>query len=135
MIHRRENMTQAEHSRVKSVLDDGKIKEWIRNAKIHPMTDAKEGVEQTALLSSPQYVFGRGFGRRTLDPDEDLILGSPEAKKDKNATKARLGVPVPYKLNQGLKRTSSPSQDLNGMDVPERPLKRRAPVAWVDQEV
>lgn len=142
MIYRREHMTQAEHSRIKSVLDDGNIKEWIRNAKIHPMTNAKEGVEQTALLSSPQYVFGRGFGRRTLHPDEDLILGSPDAKKDKDPTGAREDVHVPYKLSQGLKRPSSPSQkelmaskDLNGMAVPERPIKRRARVAWIDQEV
>ncbi|KAI1119657.1 SNF2 family N-terminal domain-containing protein [Nemania sp. NC0429] len=142
MIDRREHMTQAEHSRVKSVLDDGKIKEWIRNAKIHPMADVEEGVEQTAMLTTPQYVFGRGFERRTLHPDEDLILGSPEGKKDNNPTKAREGVQVPFRLNQGLKRTRSPSQteaiaskDLNSMVVPERPIKRRARVAWVDQEV
>lgn len=55
MMDRRERMTQAEHSRIKSVLDDGKIKEWIRNPKIYPMANAEEGLEQTALLSSPQF--------------------------------------------------------------------------------
>ncbi|KAJ8127681.1 hypothetical protein O1611_g5955 [Lasiodiplodia mahajangana] len=142
MIDRREHMTQAEHSRVKNVLDDGKIKEWIRNPKIHPMTNATEGLEQTALLSSPQYVFGRGFGRRTLDPDEGLVLGSPEAKKNNNPIKAHDGAHVPFKLKGGLKRTSNldstaalGSNIPNGVTVPERPIKRRARVAWVDQEV
>ncbi|KAI0117746.1 hypothetical protein GGR51DRAFT_555029 [Nemania sp. FL0031] len=141
MVDRREHMTQAEHSRVKSVLDDGKIKEWIRNPKIHPMAKAKEGLEQTALLSSPQYVFGRGFGRRTLDPDEGLILGSPGTKKNVNPVKVHDGVHVPFKPKGGLKRTSSPysTEGIGGNIpsgvVPERPMKRRARVAWVDQEV
>ncbi|RYC56049.1 hypothetical protein CHU98_g10162 [Xylaria longipes] len=137
MIDRREHMTQAEHSRIKSVLDDGKIKEWIRNPKIHPMTDAKEGLEQTALLSSPQFVFGKRF-KRALHPDEGLIADSPEINK----TKEHDGVHIPIKFNRELKRTLSP--DLaqstnntipNGAAVPERPIKRRARVAWVDQEV
>ncbi|KAI1121453.1 SNF2 family N-terminal domain-containing protein [Nemania abortiva] len=139
MIDRREHMTQAEHSRMKSILDDGKIKEWIRNPKIHPMTNAKEGLEQTALLSSPQYVFGRGFGRRTLDPDDGLIMGSPEAKKNSNPAKAHDDVQIPFKLNGGRKRTLSPDptdasggEALNGVEVSERPIKRRARVAWAD---
>ncbi|KAI0871269.1 SNF2 family N-terminal domain-containing protein [Hypoxylon argillaceum] len=142
MIDRREHLTQAEHSRIKSVLDDGKIKEWIRNPKIHPMANANEGLEQTALLSSPQYVFGRGFGRRTLDPDEGLIIGSPEAKNSSSATKLHEGVHVPFELKGGRKRTLSPDQtkttasrNLNGVAVPERPIKRRVRIAWADQEV
>ncbi|KAI0459590.1 SNF2 family N-terminal domain-containing protein [Xylaria acuta] len=137
MIDRREHMTQAEHSRIKSVLDDGKIKEWIRNPKIYPMANAKEGLEQTAPLSSPQFVFGKGF-KRALHPDEGLVTGSPEVNK----TKERDDVHVPIKFNRGLKRTSSPNLNqvtnnttLNGIAVPERPIKRRARVAGVDQEV
>ncbi|KAI0861976.1 SNF2 family N-terminal domain-containing protein [Xylaria cubensis] len=137
MIDRREHMTQAEHSRIKSVLDDGKIKEWIRNPKIYPMANAEEGLEQTARLSSPQFVFGKGF-KRALDPDEGLITGSPGGNK----TEVHDNVHVPTKLNRELKRKWS--QDLtqatnntilNGVAVPERPIKRRARVAWVDQEV
>ncbi|KAI1180642.1 SNF2 family N-terminal domain-containing protein [Nemania sp. FL0916] len=142
MIHRRDNMTQAEHSRIKSVLDDGKIKEWIRNPQIYAMDDVQEGLEQTALLSSPQLVFGRGFGRRTLDPDEDLMISSPDAKHTPGSVKAQEGAYVPVRLNGGLKRTSttdsseSPSSRTpNQAAALERPAKRRARVAWADQEV
>ncbi|TRX98255.1 hypothetical protein FHL15_000900 [Xylaria flabelliformis] len=137
MIDRREHMTQAEHSRIKSVLDDGKIKEWIRNPKIYPMANAEEGLEQTALLSSPQFVFGKGF-KRALDPDEGLITGSPGGNK----TEVHDNVHAPTKLNRELKRTWSQDLNqatnnttLNEVAVPERPIKRRARVAWVDQEV
>ncbi|KAI1430123.1 SNF2 family N-terminal domain-containing protein [Xylaria sp. FL1777] len=142
MIDRREHMTQAEHSRIKNVLDDGKIKEWIRKPKIHPMTDAKEGLEQTALLSSPQYVFGRGFGRASLHPDDGLITDSPDAKSTANSTKLHEVAAVPFRLNRGPKRALSPdgtevtdSRTPNGEAISESPFKRRARVAWVDQEV
>ncbi|KAI1755123.1 SNF2 family N-terminal domain-containing protein [Xylaria castorea] len=137
MIDRRERMTQAEHSRIKSVLDDGKIKEWIRNPKIYPIANAKEGLEQTARLSTPQFVFGKGF-KRALHPDEGLITGSPGVNK----TEVHDNVHVPIMLNRELKRTLSPDLNqvtnnttLSGVAVPERPIKRRARVAWVDQEV
>ncbi|KAI0443347.1 SNF2 family N-terminal domain-containing protein [Xylaria telfairii] len=133
MMVRRERMTQAEHSRIKSVLDDGKIKEWIRNPKIYPMANVEEGLEQTALLSSPQFVFGKRF-KRALHPDEGLITGSPVANK----TKEHADVHVPIGFDRELKRTWS--LDLNqvannGAAIPERPIKRRAQVAWVDQEL
>ncbi|KAI0404515.1 hypothetical protein F4802DRAFT_567324 [Xylaria palmicola] len=138
MIDRREHMTQAEHSRIKSVLDDGKIKEWIRNPRIHAMPDAKEGLEQTALLSSPQYVFGKGF-RRTLHPDEGLLTGSPYNKKN---TRAYESPHILLKPNGELKRTLSTdqveatgSETVKGVTVSERPAKRQARVAWSDQEV
>ncbi|KAI0423214.1 SNF2 family N-terminal domain-containing protein [Xylaria grammica] len=137
MIDRREHMTQAEHSRIKSVLDDGKIKEWIRKPKIYPMANAKEGLEQTAPLSSPQYVFGRGFGRALLHPDEGLITGSPEAKSITNPTKLHEDVHVPFIFNRGLKRASSPvrtevvdGETFDGATSFGTPVKRRAGVAW-----
>ncbi|KAI1744241.1 SNF2 family N-terminal domain-containing protein [Xylaria scruposa] len=137
MIDRREHMTQAEHSRIKSVLDDGKIKEWIRNPKIYPMANAEEGLEQTARLSSPQFVFGKGF-KRALDPDEGLMTDSLGVNK----TEVHDNVHIPLKFNRELKRTLSQDLNqitngttLNGVIVPERPIKRRARVAWVDQEV
>ncbi|KAI0969947.1 SNF2 family N-terminal domain-containing protein [Xylaria arbuscula] len=132
MINRREHMTQAEHSRIKNVLDDRKIKEWIRNPKIYPMLDAKEDVEQTALLSSPQYVFGRGFGRASLHPDDGLVNASPKAKSATNSTELPDRPAVPFKLNRGLKRAPSPYQaeaTSDGVAVPENPIKRRARVA------
>ncbi|KAK5628257.1 hypothetical protein RRF57_003972 [Xylaria bambusicola] len=144
MMDRREHMTQAEHTRIKNVLDDRKIKEWIRNPKIYPMADVQDGLAQTALLSSPQYVFGRGFGRASLDPDEGLITTSPVAKiTTTNPTKFQDGdVAIPFQINRGIKRALSPhqteftnSKTCNGVAVPERPIKARARVAWVDQEV
>ncbi|RWA14567.1 hypothetical protein EKO27_g518 [Xylaria grammica] len=139
MIDRREHMTQAEHSRIKSVLDDGKIKEWIRKPKIYPMANAKEGLERTAPLSSPQYVFGRGFGRALLHPDEGLITGSPEAKSIPNPTKVHEDVHVPFIFNRGLKRASSPvrTEVVDGETFDRAtsfgaPAKRRAGVAWDD---
>ncbi|KAJ3566952.1 hypothetical protein NPX13_g6948 [Xylaria arbuscula] len=144
MMDRREHMTQAEHSRIKTVLDDRKIKEWIRNPKIYPMTDVKDGFEQTALLSSPQYVFGRGFGRASLDPDEGLILASPATKAAPatNHTGLRDDGAIPFQFNRGIKRALSPYQTevtdgrtTKGVAVPERPIKHRARVTWVDQEV
>jgi hypothetical protein len=141
MIDRRENMTQAEHSKIKNVLDDGKIKEWIRNPKINPMSDAKDGLEQTALLSSPQYVFGRGF-RQALHPDEGLITGSPEKKHDAGPTISHKDKHIPFKLNGELKRSYSPEQNkitegkaFDTVASPERPHKRRARIAWAEEEV
>ncbi|KAI1276165.1 SNF2 family N-terminal domain-containing protein [Xylaria sp. FL0933] len=142
MVDRREHMTQAEHSRIKSVLDDRKIKEWIRNPKIYPMTDAKDGVEQTAMLSSRQYVFGRGFGRASHHPDEGLITGIPEDKTTVKPATMQDGPAVPPNVNGGSKRAlgledteAIDGKTCNGVAVPERPIKRRARVAWVDQEV
>ncbi|KAI8629411.1 hypothetical protein F5Y19DRAFT_81106 [Xylariaceae sp. FL1651] len=141
VVDRREHMTQAEHSRIKNVLDDGKIKEWIRNPNIIPISDREEGLEQTALLAIPQYVFGRGFGR-ALHPDEGLVTGSPEAKNDANATRTHGSVRVPLKLKGQLKRPFySPERDdeIDGT-VGDRvadykgSTKRRARIAWVDQE-
>ncbi|KAI0206250.1 hypothetical protein F4808DRAFT_406551 [Astrocystis sublimbata] len=130
MIDRREHMTQAEHSRIKSVLDDRKIKEWIRNPRIYPMVDAKEGLEQAAPLSSPQFVFGKQF-KRTLHPDEGLITSSPKG----NTTKAVYA----DKSNGALKRPlgADPSQDADDIvshraAFPERSVKRRAQVGWAE---
>lgn len=144
MIDRREHMTQAEHSRIKTVLDDRKIKEWIRNPRIYPIPDLENGLEQTTLLSSPQYVFGRGFGRVSLDPDEGLITVSPVTRTA--TTTNHTGPPdeaaIPFQLNRGIKRALSPhrmegtdTQTTKAVAVPERPIKYRARVAWVDQEV
>jgi superfamily II DNA or RNA helicase len=139
VMHRRGHMTQAEHSRIRNVLDDGKIKEWIRNPKINPMSDAKEGFEETALLASPQYVFNRGFGRAT-NPDEGLITSSPDTKDNTHTMKSHEGVYVPFKLSS--KRSYSPeraedtqSKVINRAAAPGRPTKRRARITWVDHEV
>ncbi|KAI1328316.1 hypothetical protein F5Y16DRAFT_158773 [Xylariaceae sp. FL0255] len=139
VLDRRENMTQAEHSRIKNVIDDGKIKEWIRNARINPIGDNEEELSQTAMLASPQYIFGRGFGR-VLDADEGLIMGSPVAENNFSTTALDGKGPVPLNLNGRFKRPRSPMRDAltavktDGGDIPRTP-KKRVRIAWVDQEV
>ncbi|QGI75981.1 hypothetical protein CEK26_000889 [Fusarium fujikuroi] len=74
ILERKEHMTQAEHRRVQSILDDGQIYEWIKNARITPLPRGDFSKEdQMSPLDSPQYVFRRGFGR-TMHPDEGLVL-------------------------------------------------------------
>ncbi|KAI0125573.1 P-loop containing nucleoside triphosphate hydrolase protein [Xylariales sp. AK1849] len=75
IVERRESMTQAEHRKVKTILDDKPMYDWILNAKIKPLPEVEDDVAQTAMLKVPQFVFGRGLGRG-LDPDEDLITPS-----------------------------------------------------------
>ncbi|RYP81710.1 hypothetical protein DL769_001860 [Monosporascus sp. CRB-8-3] len=163
IVDRRRHMTQAEHRRVNSVLDDRPMYEWILNARILPMgEDALEddGLAQTARLETPQYVFGRGFGREP-HPDEDLLTttGSPDAKKkgkvaetkNNNAAAAETNsLPrAPLKLTKGPKRPHSPAppggtgadSTARGQDDGDatavsssRPPKRRARIAWADQE-
>lgn len=79
IIERKMNMTQAEHRRCKTVLDDRPIYDWILNARIVPLPDVSndDGPAQMAPLAIPQYVFGREFGRKVVDPDEDILSGDP----------------------------------------------------------
>src|SRR5690554_5136653 len=51
ILSRRQNMTQAEHRKCKSILDDRPIYNWIRNVKIVPMAgEAAAGTSQMAPL-------------------------------------------------------------------------------------
>ncbi|XXG99166.1 Putative ATP-dependent helicase IRC3 [Hypoxylon texense] len=49
-----------EHSKTKSVLGDRLVYQWILDAKIETMSDEDAGVEQTAMLETPQLIFGLG---------------------------------------------------------------------------
>ncbi len=116
VVDRRRRMSRAEHRRVSSVLDDRPMYDWILNARILPMgagadtvRDADmdvvdmdverggegegDGLAQTARLRTPQFVFGRGFGRDS-HPDEGLLPNGDdndgrnknnEASSNKNA--------------------------------------------------
>ncbi|KAI1479914.1 P-loop containing nucleoside triphosphate hydrolase protein [Daldinia eschscholtzii] len=137
IVNRRKQMTHAEHSKVKSILDDRLIYRWILNAKIVPLPDEEDGVAQTAMLETPQYVFGREFGRE-LHPDEGLITGSPDAKIGPGATTSTdKTAPIPFRISKGLKRThglsstAGESVDKNtNAEAHERPSKRNARVAF-----
>ncbi|KAJ4396368.1 hypothetical protein N0V93_000587 [Gnomoniopsis smithogilvyi] len=79
IMERKQSMTQAEHRNCKTILDDGPIYEWIRNAKIIPLPDidVEDGPAQMVPLKVPQYIFGREFGRERSNPDEDILLEEP----------------------------------------------------------
>lgn len=79
IVERKTKMTQAEHRRCKSILDDRPIYDWILNAKIIPLPDVDndDGPAQMAPLAVPQYIFGREFGREVVDPNEDILMEDP----------------------------------------------------------
>ncbi|KAI1209441.1 P-loop containing nucleoside triphosphate hydrolase protein [Annulohypoxylon truncatum] len=136
IVNRRKQMTHAEHSKVKSILDDRLIYQWILNAKIQPMSDEQDSVAQTAMLKIPQFVFGRGFGRE-LHPDEGLITGTPEAKT--HTATANKTSPIPFKVTRGRKRPTpeiSATDDESRGDDPhaeaQEPPRRRARVAFAE---
>jgi hypothetical protein len=75
IVRRKGEMTQAEQRKCRSILDDRPIYEWILNARIVPLSEAEKsasGPDQTAMLQTPQFIFGRGFGR-VDHPDQDLV--------------------------------------------------------------
>ncbi|KAI1807281.1 P-loop containing nucleoside triphosphate hydrolase protein [Daldinia bambusicola] len=136
IVNRRKQMTHAEHSKVKSILDDRHIYRWILDAKIVPLPDEEDGVAQTAMLGTPQFVFGRGFGRE-LHPDEGLVTSSPDAKTRSEAPASTdKPAPILFRLNKGLKRAHGPSPtvseslDENAEDETQRPSKRNAKVTF-----
>ncbi|KAI1760503.1 SNF2 family N-terminal domain-containing protein [Hypoxylon sp. FL1150] len=140
IVNRRKEMTQAEHSKVKSVLDDHLIYQWILNAKITQMpdVDVEDGVAQTAMLQTPQYIFGRGFGRELLHPDEGLITGNPEpqGEKDGKAIPSSGTGRRPFKVANGRKHPRDPQGETNGTDSQDEdgppPKKPRARVTFAD---
>lgn len=82
IVERKASMTQAEHRKCKTILDDRPIYEWILNARIIALpagVGADDGPAQMAPLRVPQYVFGREFGRERSNPDEDILLEDPSA--------------------------------------------------------
>ncbi|KAK7752840.1 hypothetical protein SLS62_005182 [Diatrype stigma] len=131
IVQRRHCMTQAEHRRVSSILDDRPMYEWILNVRIMPMDGSGadgggggcgDGLAQTAALKTPQFVFGRGFGRN-FDPDEGLLslATTPDAKKrDLGAVSMTEASSAPrvsaLKLARALKRPHSPAPPLPADD-------------------
>lgn len=85
IVRRKQEMTQAEQRKCKSILDDKPIYEWILNAKITPLPEGEpDGPAQTAMLERGQLIFGRGFGRHGENPDEGLLalpLSSPRTRR------------------------------------------------------
>ena len=89
IVERRRHMTQAEHRKMKSILDDRPIYDWILNAGVQPMpSGVHKAIDQTAWLTKPQFLFGRGFGRRAEHQDEGHVVGGiPEKTPGGELTK------------------------------------------------
>ncbi|KAL7925120.1 P-loop containing nucleoside triphosphate hydrolase protein [Trichoderma austrokoningii] len=100
ILERKQNMSQEEHRRAKSILDVRPIFNWIKNAKITPM-DPSEGdyTAQMAKLQTPQAVFGKGFGA-VAHHDDGLILGDKHAPSDESPEH-----PKPLMVSNVLKRS------------------------------
>lgn len=87
LVKRRGEMSQAEHWKCRSILQDPPIYEWILNAKILPLPGGDkplDGPEQMAKLQTPQFVFGRGFGRQVY-PEQDLVAADDELPSARTA--------------------------------------------------
>ncbi|TVY62252.1 putative ATP-dependent helicase [Lachnellula suecica] len=83
ILERRKNMSNEEHNKIKNILDDQTIYDWIREVQFLPIPiDDVPGPEQMAKLATPQLVFGKGASA-IAHPDEDLVMGevSPMAKR------------------------------------------------------
>lgn len=82
ILERKQHMTQAEHRQVKSILDVRPVYDWIKNAKITPLPQGDlDNDDQMTPLKSPQFVFGRGFGK-VAHPDDGLVMDlSPKTKR------------------------------------------------------
>ncbi|TVY27903.1 DNA repair protein RAD5 [Lachnellula hyalina] len=75
ILERRKNITNEEHNKMKNILDDQAIYDWIRDVQFLPVAvEDMPGPEHMAKLRTPQSVFGRGSGA-ILHPDADLLMG------------------------------------------------------------
>lgn len=86
ILQRRKNITNEEHNKMKNILDDQAIYDWIRDVRFLPVAvEDMPGPEHMAKLRTQQSVFGRGSGA-ILHPDADLLMGDLSLESD-NATK------------------------------------------------
>ena len=86
IIRRRKEMSQAEQRKCRSILDDRPIYEWILNPGILPLPNGQGGPNQTTALRTPQFIFGREFGRAVEHPDQDIVMES-RAEREENPTR------------------------------------------------
>lgn len=109
IVSRKQNMTQAEHRKCKSILDDRPMYNWILNARVSPLpTSEGDAASQMAPLEAPQLVFGKGFGRVKAS-DEGLMPAEPWSpvsadKKQRNGVKRALPIEFATNGESGLAR-------------------------------
>ncbi|KAF6844754.1 snf2 family helicase [Colletotrichum musicola] len=113
IVERKKSMTQIEHWKCKSILDDRPIYNWILNAGIMPLPeDPKDNLSQSVPLKHPQPVFRPGFGR-VQHPDQDLIMSNGDPRWPAN--NQSVGLPP-----ASLKRSQSPESQ----GAASRPTRR-----------
>ncbi|KAL0938802.1 snf2 family helicase [Colletotrichum truncatum] len=117
IVERKKSMSQIEHWKCKTILDDRPIYNWILNAGIIPLPeDQKDNLAQAIPLKHPQPVFGGGFGREQ-HPDQDLIMG--DVGLGSSVKERQLAVRPP----SGLKRSPSPGLQ-TGSNTTSHPARR-----------
>ncbi|KAK2045043.1 hypothetical protein LZ31DRAFT_541442 [Colletotrichum somersetense] len=99
IVERKKSMSQIEHWKCKSILDDRPIYNWIRNASIIPLAKDENGyLAQTVPLNHPQPIFGGRLG----DIDHT----------GQDSTKSGRGTESAYQpSSSGLKRSRSPEPE------------------------
>jgi len=112
IVERKKKMTQAEHRKCKSILDDRPIYNWILNARIMAMPEGPpdDYAAQMAPLRVPLPVFGRGSGLSTDSDDGLLLKDSPIAANGNRASS------TPAPSTNGAKRSHAAGP---GLDVAE----------------
>ncbi|SPN96776.1 related to DNA repair protein rad8 [Cephalotrichum gorgonifer] len=114
IVSRKQHMTQAEHRKCKSILDDRPIYNWILNARVSPLPAAgTDGASQMAPLEAPQLIFGKGFGHVKAS-DEGLMLGEPASPTAAKAGEGR---------TNGVKRAFPADLSANGDPAPSRRVR------------
>lgn len=73
ILERKTHMTQAEHRQVRSILDVRPIYDWIKYPKLITLPEGQiDNRSQMTPLDTPQYIFGRGFGR-IVHPNDGIV--------------------------------------------------------------
>ncbi|KAK2005140.1 hypothetical protein LX36DRAFT_705784 [Colletotrichum falcatum] len=115
IVERKKSMSQIEHWKCKSILDDRPIYNWIRNASIIPLAkDQNDYLEQTVTLNHPRPIFGCKL--------ENIDRAGQAATKGGRGTESAYQPP-----SNGLKRSRSPERE--GIEEPGKSddrLSRRA---------
>lgn len=126
IVERKKKMTQEEHRRIKSIMDDKPFYEWFQNARILPLPDvaADDGPGQMAPLAVPVPLFGRGSGQ-IIHPDQDLL-----AKGERHSSDRECAVPCSdtggIGSSFGRKRPLSMVTDAAADDAADREPKKPA---------
>ncbi|WQF77708.1 Putative helicase, P-loop containing nucleoside triphosphate hydrolase [Colletotrichum destructivum] len=102
IVERKKSMSQIEHWKCKSILDDRPIYNWIRNASIIPLEQDQNNYQaQTVPLGHPRPIFGGKSAK--VDPvGADLVMSGTGAES------------ADHKPSNGLKHPRSPEHESNG---------------------